>query len=205
MRIPDLNGDWNALVFGKLAISPSNRSVTWRGEVVDLEIAEFNLLLILARSSGTILRRNEILKKLNDMEFNGMANTPRCRNFEATAILRRHIARTRQDQDHMGIRLSVQPILVGLNLHRVTSIDSRSQQYVSTADRRNAFLTHCENTNPVVQTLPVAPLTWCGGCVIKRTSSSRSAETSRRCCARVSATYSRRFSSSSRANRPSII
>ncbi|WP_334012321.1 winged helix-turn-helix domain-containing protein [Burkholderia cepacia] len=74
MHIPNLNGDWNTLVFGKLAISPSNRSVTWRGEVVDLEIAEFNLLLVLARSAGIILRRDEILKKLNNMKFNGMAN-----------------------------------------------------------------------------------------------------------------------------------
>ncbi|MBX4144920.1 response regulator transcription factor, partial [Ralstonia pickettii] len=44
-----------ALVFGELAISPPNRTVTWRGEPVDLKTAEFNLLLILARAAGTVL------------------------------------------------------------------------------------------------------------------------------------------------------
>ncbi|ONU79647.1 DNA-binding response regulator [Burkholderia cenocepacia] len=47
----------DALVFGELTISPPNRTVTWRGEPVELKTAEFNLLLILARAAGTVLSR----------------------------------------------------------------------------------------------------------------------------------------------------
>ncbi|OMS11436.1 two-component system response regulator BprR, partial [Burkholderia pseudomallei] len=59
------------LVFGELAISPPNRTVTWRGEPVDLKTAEFNLLLILARAAGTVLSRDDILKQLRGIEFDG--------------------------------------------------------------------------------------------------------------------------------------
>ncbi|GLZ72508.1 response regulator [Burkholderia contaminans] len=61
-----------ALVFGELAISPPNRTVTWRGEPVDLKTAEFNLLLILARAAGTVLSRDDILKQLRGIEFDGL-------------------------------------------------------------------------------------------------------------------------------------
>ncbi|MFX8281888.1 winged helix-turn-helix domain-containing protein, partial [Acinetobacter baumannii] len=54
----------DTLVFGELAISPPNRTVTWRGQPVDLKTAEFNLLLILARAAGTVLSRDDILKQL---------------------------------------------------------------------------------------------------------------------------------------------
>ncbi|AIO56472.1 hypothetical protein BO06_4684 [Burkholderia mallei] len=60
------------LVFGELAISPPNRTVTWRGEPVDLKTAEFNLLLILARAAGTVLSRDDILKQLRGIEFDGI-------------------------------------------------------------------------------------------------------------------------------------
>ncbi len=56
------------LVFGELVISPPNRTVTWRGEPVDLKTTEFNLLLILARSAGTVLSRDDILKQLRGIE-----------------------------------------------------------------------------------------------------------------------------------------
>ncbi|WDD91771.1 response regulator transcription factor [Burkholderia sp. FERM BP-3421] len=60
------------LVFGELVISPPNRTVTWRGEPVDLKTTEFNLLLILARSAGTVLSRDDILKQLRGIEFDGI-------------------------------------------------------------------------------------------------------------------------------------
>ncbi|KWE88249.1 response regulator [Burkholderia territorii] len=60
------------LVFGELAISAPNRTVTWRGELVDLKTTEFNLLLILARSAGTVLSRDAILKQLRGIEFDGI-------------------------------------------------------------------------------------------------------------------------------------
>ncbi|KAB0637279.1 DNA-binding response regulator [Burkholderia stagnalis] len=61
-----------ALVFGELTISPPNRTVTWRGDLVDLKTAEFNLLLILARAAGTVLSRDDILKQLRGIEFDGI-------------------------------------------------------------------------------------------------------------------------------------
>ncbi|MGH8777905.1 response regulator [Paraburkholderia sp.] len=63
------------LVFGELQISPPNRTVTWRGQVVDLKTAEFNLLLILARAAGTVLSRDDILKQLRGIEFDGIDRT----------------------------------------------------------------------------------------------------------------------------------
>lgn len=65
----------DALVFGELTISPPNRTVTWRGEPVELKTAEFNLLLILARAAGTVLSRDDILKALRGIEFDGIDRT----------------------------------------------------------------------------------------------------------------------------------
>ncbi|CAG9193340.1 response regulator [Burkholderia vietnamiensis] len=61
-----------ALQFGELTISPPNRTVAWRGELVDLKTTEFNLLLILARAAGTVLSRDAILKQLRGIEFDGI-------------------------------------------------------------------------------------------------------------------------------------
>lgn len=63
------------LVFGELQISPPNRTVTWRGQLVDLKTAEYNLLLILARAAGTVLSRDDILKQLRGIEFDGIDRT----------------------------------------------------------------------------------------------------------------------------------
>jgi two-component system OmpR family response regulator len=63
------------LVFGELEISPTNRSVTWRGEPVELKTAEFNLLVILARAAGQVLSRDDILKQLRGIEFDGLDRT----------------------------------------------------------------------------------------------------------------------------------
>lgn len=63
------------LVFGALVISPPNRQVTWRGQEVDLKTTEFNLLLILARAAGTVLSRDDILKALRGIEFDGIDRT----------------------------------------------------------------------------------------------------------------------------------
>lgn len=63
------------LVFGALVISPPNRRVIWRGQPVDLKTAEFNLLLILARAAGKVLSRDDILKQLRGIEFDGLDRT----------------------------------------------------------------------------------------------------------------------------------
>jgi len=67
--------DSDTLTFGELAISPPNRSVVWRGQSVELKTAEFNLLLILARAAGTVLSRDDILKQLRGIEFDGLDRT----------------------------------------------------------------------------------------------------------------------------------
>ncbi|EGI76394.1 winged helix-turn-helix domain-containing protein, partial [Hylemonella gracilis] len=63
------------MVFGELQISPSNRAVAWRGQPVGLKTAEFNLLLILARAAGQVLSRDDILKQLRGIEFDGLDRT----------------------------------------------------------------------------------------------------------------------------------
>ncbi|EYC51386.1 transcriptional regulator [Hylemonella gracilis str. Niagara R] len=67
--------DDERLVFGELLISPSNRAVAWRGQPVELKTAEFNLLLVLARAAGQVLSRDDILKQLRGIEFDGLDRT----------------------------------------------------------------------------------------------------------------------------------
>jgi two-component system OmpR family response regulator len=64
-----------SLAFGELAISPPNRTVTWRGQLIELKTAEYNLLLILAQAAGTVLSRDDILKQLRGIEFDGLDRT----------------------------------------------------------------------------------------------------------------------------------
>jgi two-component system OmpR family response regulator len=60
------------LVFGALAIIPSERSVTWRGEPCLLSNTEYKLLLVLANSAGKVLSRDALLKKMRGIEFDGL-------------------------------------------------------------------------------------------------------------------------------------
>lgn len=70
---PSTQGD--TLSFGELVISPPDRAVSWRGLPVELKTAEYNLLLILARAAGTVLSRDDILKQLRGIEFDGIDRT----------------------------------------------------------------------------------------------------------------------------------
>lgn len=70
---PSAQGD--TLSFGELVISPPDRAVSWRGQPVELKTAEYNLLLILARAAGTVLSRDDILKQLRGIEFDGIDRT----------------------------------------------------------------------------------------------------------------------------------
>ncbi|MDE1010759.1 MAG: response regulator transcription factor [Paraburkholderia fungorum] len=63
------------LSFGELVISPPDRAVSWRGQPVELKTAEYNLLLILARAAGTVLSRDDILRQLRGIEFDGLDRT----------------------------------------------------------------------------------------------------------------------------------
>lgn len=60
------------LIFGALAISKSNRQVRWHGELVDLSASEYKLLITLAEAAGKVLSRDELLKKMRGIEFDGL-------------------------------------------------------------------------------------------------------------------------------------
>lgn len=60
------------LQFGSLAISRSDRLVHWKQQVVDLSNTEFKLLMILVEAPGKVLSRDDILKKMRGIEFDGL-------------------------------------------------------------------------------------------------------------------------------------
>jgi two-component system OmpR family response regulator len=64
--------DGQPLVFGALAITPSERGVKWRGEACVLSNTEYKLLLVLASSAGQVLSRDALLKKMRGIEFDGL-------------------------------------------------------------------------------------------------------------------------------------
>lgn len=69
----DLNNlDPDLVSFGGLRINKGDRLVHWNEQVVDLSNTEFKLLLILADSPGKVLSRDDILKKMRGIEFDGL-------------------------------------------------------------------------------------------------------------------------------------
>jgi two-component system OmpR family response regulator len=64
--------DANLLEFGQLRIMTNDRSVSWRGEQCVLSNTEYKLLLVLAEASGRVLSRDELLKKMRGIEFDGL-------------------------------------------------------------------------------------------------------------------------------------
>ncbi len=60
------------LVFGQLHIRKSARDVTIGDRAVDLTTAEFDLLWLLASNAGRVLPRNEILKDLRGLDYDGI-------------------------------------------------------------------------------------------------------------------------------------
>jgi two-component system OmpR family response regulator len=65
-------GDTRTLEFGALRIMTSDRSVTWRGQPCVLSNTEYKLLLVLAEAAGRVLSRDELLKKMRGIEFDGL-------------------------------------------------------------------------------------------------------------------------------------
>ena len=59
------------ILMGNLCIDLSERTVTWREQVVELSSGEYNLLVVLARHAGEVLSRDQILQRLRGIEFNG--------------------------------------------------------------------------------------------------------------------------------------
>ncbi|MCH8620836.1 response regulator transcription factor [Undibacterium sp. TS12] len=60
------------LVFGAFRLCRSDRTVSWRDQEVDLNSAEFKLLLVLAEAAGKVLSRNDILIQMRGIEFDGL-------------------------------------------------------------------------------------------------------------------------------------
>jgi two-component system OmpR family response regulator len=65
-------GDTRTLDFGALSIATSDRTVTWRGQPCVLSNTEYKLLLVLAEAAGRVLSRDELLKKMRGIEFDGL-------------------------------------------------------------------------------------------------------------------------------------
>ena len=59
------------ILMGNLCIDLSERTVTWREQLVELSSGEYNLLVVLARHAGEVLSRDRILQQLRGIEFNG--------------------------------------------------------------------------------------------------------------------------------------
>ena len=64
--------DTRVLEFGALRIMTNDRSVTWRGQPCVLSNTEYKLLLVLAEAAGRVLSRDELLKKMRGIEFDGL-------------------------------------------------------------------------------------------------------------------------------------
>jgi len=61
-----------ALQFGQLRIERDTREVTLQSLRVELTTAEFDLLICLAESAGTILSRDDLLRHLRGIGFDGL-------------------------------------------------------------------------------------------------------------------------------------
>ena len=62
----------SSLQFGQLRISKISRDVKIGTNDIDLTTAEFDLLWLLATNAGRVLPRNEILKALRGLEYDGV-------------------------------------------------------------------------------------------------------------------------------------
>ena len=61
-----------ALEFGRLSIDRSCRVVRLGDETIDLTTMEFELLWLLASSSGKVLSRDDILNRMRGIAFDGL-------------------------------------------------------------------------------------------------------------------------------------
>ncbi len=59
-------------VYGALRIVTADRSVVWRGQECVLSNTEYKLLLVLVESAGQVLSRDALLKKMRNIEFDGL-------------------------------------------------------------------------------------------------------------------------------------
>lgn len=65
----------HVIEFGGLRIDELSRDVTWKGMPVELKTTEYNLLLAFAHAPGRVLSRDELMKQLRGIEFDGLDRT----------------------------------------------------------------------------------------------------------------------------------
>ena len=65
-------GSTDSLQFGQLHISKVSRDVRIGNEAIELTTAEFDLLWLMATNAGRVLPRNEILKALRGLDYDGV-------------------------------------------------------------------------------------------------------------------------------------
>lgn len=65
-------GNTDSLQFGQLHISKASRDVRIGDEAIELTTAEFDLLWLMATNAGRVLPRNEILKALRGLDYDGV-------------------------------------------------------------------------------------------------------------------------------------
>lgn len=63
------------LTYGELQIDLSARQVCWKGQVVDLKTADYNLFVILVQAAGKVLSRDELLSQWRGIGFDGLDRT----------------------------------------------------------------------------------------------------------------------------------
>ena len=64
-------GTGDTVVFGRLEIDAASREVRLAGRPVDLTSSEFDLLWLLASNAGKVMLRDEILRSLRGLHYNG--------------------------------------------------------------------------------------------------------------------------------------
>lgn len=75
LRRADPKRDQNEYIVGDLAVNPSKHTVTVSGKVVTLTFKEFELLYLLISDEGTVFTRDDILRRVWGMEFDGENRT----------------------------------------------------------------------------------------------------------------------------------
>ncbi len=75
LRRADPKRDQNEYVVGDLAVNPSKHTVTVGGKAITLTFKEFELLYLLIAHEGTVFTRDDILRRVWGMEFDGENRT----------------------------------------------------------------------------------------------------------------------------------
>lgn len=63
------------LVFGQLCIDDLAREVQWKDKVLDLKTVEYNLLRAFALAPGVVLSRDDLMRALRGVSFDGLDRT----------------------------------------------------------------------------------------------------------------------------------